>query len=308
MIMKKLLVIVVAVFAFNVTALACDICGCGVGSYYIGILPEFRKNIIGLRYRYNSLQTHLGAGGSVSYLTTNERYHTAELWGGWTLGKRFRLMAYMPVNFIEKNSQEVVVSKSGLGDIGVQGFYQVFNQTGMAGSKLLVHSLWAGAGIKLPTGRYQPLQHNTTQQDPNIFQLGTGSWDATLNAMYDLRIHDAGLNTTVSYKINSSNKSDYQYGNKFAGAAQLYYKFKVKELLTIAPNVGYTYETGQRDMNGKMSVDASGGSVAFGSIGVELSFSKFAIGGNYQTPVSQNLASGFVKTDNKAMIHFSVAL
>ena len=306
--MKKVFCLILIACTYSARAIACDICGCGIGSYYIGILPDFKKNVFGLRYRYNSLQTHLGAGGSVSYLTTNEYYRTAELWGGWTVGKKWRLMAYVPMNFIYKKSQEANMKKSGLGDVGIQAFYQVFSESNTAGSKLLVHSLWVGAGAKIPTGKYKPLQANAMQQDANIFQLGTGSWDATINAMYDLRIQDAGINVNGSYKLNAVNEYDYQYGNKFSSAAQLYYKFRIKQKMTIAPNAGVTYETASRDVNGKMSVDASGGNVSFVSAGLECSFISFAIGANWQTPISQNLANGFVKTNNKAMVHVSVAL
>jgi hypothetical protein len=57
---------------------ACDICGCGVGSYYLGILPEFKKRFIGLRYQHKGLITHLNATGGRSYLTTNETYFFRE--------------------------------------------------------------------------------------------------------------------------------------------------------------------------------------------------------------------------------------
>src|ERR1700755_3241064 len=100
--MKKGIAIFFLSLAVYGNVAACDICGCGVGSYYTGILPEFRKNILGLRYRYNTLTTHLGPGGSVSYLTTTERFRTVDLWGGWSITPKFRLMGYVPLNFNEK--------------------------------------------------------------------------------------------------------------------------------------------------------------------------------------------------------------
>lgn len=305
--MRKL-TLIIFVLLVSIAAEACDICGCGLGGYYIGILPEFHKKIIGLRYRFNALQTHLGAGGSVSYLTTDERYSTAELWGGWTIGKKFRVIAYVPLSFIVKQNQESEVSQRGIGDAGIQGFYQVFSDNAAAGSSMLIHSLWLGVGVKLPTGKYQPSNRSGSRQDANIYQLGTGSWDMTVNAMYDLRIRDAGLNSTLSYKLNSANNSNYQYGNKFSWAAQFYYKFRIKDVLTLAPNIGCAYENGQNDKNGKLTVDASGGSISFASLGTEINFRKIAIGGSWQTPITQDLAKGFVRSQNKAMLHFSVLL
>lgn len=97
-------------------AKGCDICGCGIGSYYSGILPEFRKNIFGLRYRYNSLKTHVGPGGLTSYLTTRKKFNTVDIWGGSTIGKKFRLMGYVPFNFNERINQGVHTKRSGPGD------------------------------------------------------------------------------------------------------------------------------------------------------------------------------------------------
>ncbi len=82
--MKKRFIIALALLLTTGIAQACDICGCGAGSSYIGILPEFNTQIMGIRYRYNHIQTHMGPDGMPSYLTTDEGYHTAELWGGWT--------------------------------------------------------------------------------------------------------------------------------------------------------------------------------------------------------------------------------
>ena len=54
---RKYIVLLLFVMGFGSVAKACDICGCGVGSYYLGILPEYNKRFIGLRYQYKTLTT-----------------------------------------------------------------------------------------------------------------------------------------------------------------------------------------------------------------------------------------------------------
>ncbi len=287
---------------------ACDICGCGVGSYYTGILPEFSKKIFGLRYRYNSLQTHINPDGSTSYLTTLEKFNTIDVWAGWTISQKFRLMGFVPLNINEKSNQGNTISKTGIGDIGIQGFYRVFDKRGSSGKNYIGQSLWMGAGIKLPTGNYQPSQKDETGQSANTFQLGTGSLDFTLNMMYDLRIQDFGINTTASYKINTVNKDEYQYGNKLSSTLQAYYKVRVKKKFTIAPNAGLAYETAAKDHDGKLVADVSGGNILLAIAGAEFTTGKIAIGGNLQSPLSQHLAKGSVKANDRMMIHISFML
>lgn len=306
--MKKISVLIISLF-FIAETNACDICGCGVGSYYIGILPEFHKHIFGIRYRYNSLKTHIGAGGSSTYLTTVERYHTAELWGAWNIGQKFRIMAAVPYAFNERDNQGVVKSKNGIGDISINGYYRLLNsKRAVFSEKLMVHTLWIGAGIKLPTGKYIPADKHNTSQNTNLFQLGTASYDFLLHAMYDVRIQDAGLNISASYKMNTANKQDYNYGNKLNTAAQLYYKLRVKNKFTIAPNAGLAYENSKQDIDNKIMVDVSGGNLLLGTLGVETTFKKLSLGANWQTPLSQNLANGFVKANNRMMVHVSFLL
>ena len=306
--MKKIILITCACFILVAELKACDICGCGVGNSYIGILPDFNKQIFGFRFRYNSLLTHVGVGGSTSYLTSKEQYRTIELWGGWNIGKKFRVMASIPYSFDERTNQGLTNTKNGLGDIFVAGYYQLINTRKTLRSKLLVQSLWVGAGIKAPSGKYNPIDKSNTNESANLFQLGTGSTDFTFNAMYDIRLQDAGISTSASYKINTSNKYDYNYGNKLSLNAQAYYKFRIKNKLTVAPNAGIMYERGEKDIDNKFSVDISGGNLLMGTVGLEASFKKISIGGNFQTPFSQNLANGIIKANNRAMVHISFLL
>jgi hypothetical protein len=306
--MKKIIIILITIF-FGTKSYACEICGCGVGGYYIGILPEFHRHIFGVRYRYNSLKTHIGAGGSNTYLTTAEMYRTAEIWGGWNIGKKFRVMAAVPYAFNERDNQGISKTKNGIGDISVNGYYQLLNSRHVIlSNKLLVQSLWVGGGIKLPTGKYTPADKENTTQNTNLFQLGTASTDFSVNAMYDVRLQDVGINTSISYKMNTANKYNYNYGNKLNATAQAYYKIGIKKKFSIAPNAGIMYEQSKKDIDNKILVDVSGGNLLLGSIGLEASGKKISVGTNWQTPLSQNLANGFVKANSRLMVHISFLL
>lgn len=307
--MKKYILTLVIIAALPLFGRACDICGCGVGNNYIGILPDFHKHIFGLRYRYNSLFTHVGVGGATTYLTSTEKYNTIEAWGGWNITNKFRVLASVPYSFNERINQGTSKSKDGLGDITVSGYYQLLNNRHtVANSKLLVQSLWLGGGIKLPTGKYNPADKESINQTTNLFQLGTGSTDFMLGAMYDIRLQDAGVNVNANYKINTPNKYDYLYGNKLNINTQAYYKFNIKQKLTIAPNAGIQYETARIDTDNKFDVSISGGNLLLGTVGLEANVKKMAIGGNWQTPLSQNLANGVVKANNRMMVHVSFML
>lgn len=289
-------------------AIACDICGCGMGSYYSGILPEFSKHIIGIRYRHNSLTTHLGRGGAATYLTTKEIFHTTEVWGGWTLNKRWRLMGNIPYNFNRKSNRDAVTSRSGMGDIHFQSYYLLLDKKNDKGKKIVLQTLWLGGGIKLPTGKYDAAQKDNSGQSANTFQLGTGTTDFTVNTMYDLRIQDFGINSTASYKINTTNSEEYRYGNRLSATVQSYYKIRFRNTITFAPNAGLIYETADRDRDSRFVVDASGGAIVLGGTGLELTSGKVAAGTSWQFPIRQDLALGQVKANSRLMMHISFML
>ena len=304
--MKKL-IIIICITLSSIAANACDICGCGVGSYYLGILPEFNQKFVGLRYQHKSLTTHLGVQGQRTAITEDETYQSAELWGGWNIGEKFRVLAFVPYNFNKRESQGENYQKNGLGDIAVMGYYNVFNNRTTISEKLLVQSLWFGAGIKAPTGKYKSSDNDLSGTSPNTFQLGTASTDFTLNAIYDIRLMDFGVNTNLNYKINTANKYEYRYGNKFTSNVLAYYKVKVAKNVTIAPNAGILYETSAKDTeDGDFRVDVSGGHSLSLVTGAEASFKKLSFGANYQNIVSQELAGGRVAAGNRLMVHVSV--
>lgn len=303
MMMRRNVLSFIAIFLISFSTYACDICGCGIGTGYIGILPDFSRHVFGVRYRYNSMYTHLGVDGAFTYLTAKERYTTVEAWSGWNISDKVRVMASVPFSFDEGVSDGVKRSKKGLGDISVTGYYQVLNTKQTAGKKLLVQSLWLGGGVKFASGQYNPSDKSTTGNNTNAFQLGTGSNDFNISGMYDVRLQDAGINLFSNYKIATANRYSYRYGNKFNINSQAYYKFRIKNKFMFAPNAGVQYETAASDLDKGFNVTVSGGNLLLGTVGVETSFNKIVAGANFQRPLSQNLANGIVKANDRVMVH-----
>lgn len=288
---------------------ACDICGCGPAGNYIGLLPEFSSKIIGLRYGQNQIQDHLAPDGTTSYLTNRESYRNMEIWGGWTIKERFRLMAQLPFIDMAQENQMQKIRKTGMGDAQLQMYYRPLHTRGAIGkkkNKLLVNDLWVGAGAKLPTGKYASGQ--AQEEASNLLQLGTGSLDFTLTAMYDLRLQDAGINIVTQYKINTRNADHYFYGNKLTSSTQLYYKFAAHGQLKIVPHVGLAYENSASDLNDGYKVFASGGYLLMGSSGIEVQWKNLAFGGNYRPVLSQRLAHSTMRSGSRVMLHVAWAL
>ena len=218
-------------------------------------------------------------------------------------------MAALPYGFNQRQNQGNTLSKNGLGDISISAYYQLVNNKHTLGNnQLLVQSLWVGGGIKAATGQYNPKDKNPANNNANLFQLGTGSTDFNLGAMYDIRLQDAGINLTANYKLNTTNKYAYQYGNKFNTNAQVYYKISMGKNITVAPNAGIQYETAATDRDNDFKVTVSGGNLLLGTVGVESSIGRIAVGANFQTPFSQNLANGIVKANDRMMVHVGIAL
>jgi hypothetical protein len=305
----KLLLILILLFCLSATTFACDICGCGVGSYYIGLLPEFKKRFVGIRHQYKGLRTNIGPNGTVSYLSSYETYQTLELWGAFNLGKKFRVLSFLPYNINQRSNTGGSVSKTGLGDIVVNGYFQLINQRKtLRSNKLLIQNLWIGAGIKLPTGSYNPADKNPQQGAQNSFQLGTGSTDFTMNAMYDLRVQDFGINTNLGYKLNTTNKYNYSYGNKFTINSLVYYKMRLNKNLVITPNSGCLWEAAAKDQNKYGAVVfESGGKLLMAAAGAEIGYKNIGLGGSFQSPLHQQLAENTVRAKNRFLIQMTVS-
>jgi hypothetical protein len=301
---KGFIVVLIILFTAFERSSACEICGCGVGNIYIGIMPQFNKRFVGLRYHFNKFNTRL-TDDPTQY--SNDFYQTLELWSGWNIGKRFQLLTLVPVNFNHQVSDEGISNLKGLGDIVLLMNYKLIDINSKTGNgKNVVQQLWIGGGLKLPTGKFEIEDNNPDIASMANTQLGSGSTDVLLNAMYNIKIGKLGITTQANYKINTANKEDFQFGNKFAASSFVSYGLYAGNTV-ISPNLGVLYEKTAASKLQSGKVDLTGGSLLQAAPGIEFGFNKISFGLNAQLPLAQNFAENQTKQKVKGMAHISFA-
>ena len=299
--MKQIFIITCIIFSAY-TSKACEICGCGVGNYYMGLSPQFSRSFMGVRYQFSSFHTSIKNDPSQH---SNELFQSLEVWGGINIGKKWQLIAIVPFSKIRQVSDDGTFKSNGIGDVAVMGNYTLFTHSNATAHKqLITQQLAVGAGIKLATGKF-----NVNLNDPALTALantqsGSGSTDFMLNAIYNISVNRFGVSTSARYKINTTNYNQYFFGNQFSANSFTYYSF-TKGKTNITPNVGLLYQHSERNYAAQQKIAETGGYLLSTAAGVEVSINKITIGANAQLPLSQNFASAQTRNTIKGMMHLS---
>jgi hypothetical protein len=300
--MKKIITAFCMIFIFISSSSACEICGCGVGNHYIGLLPQFNHHFLGIRYRYSSFKTQLN---NAPDQFSKDFYQTVELWGGLNIGKHWQLLAFVPYNMVYQNSDEGITRHNGLGDITLMANYKLLDKVSGVRSAIS-QQLWIGGGVKLPSGKF-----SIDPSEPDLVsiansQVGSGSTDFLLNAHYNINISKLGISSNLNYKINTANKDDYKFGNRFSANSFVFYPVPAGKTV-LMPNIGILYEAAASNDLLNSKIHLTGGSLLMASGGTEITLNKVSLGFNIQLPVAQNFAEGQTKTKLKGMMHMAFA-
>lgn len=302
--MRTFLVTLCIVFTQICHTQACDICGCGVGGYYSGVLPQFHKHYIGLRWRFSSFQSELGHDGIPLGTFSKEYYHSLELTGRFYLHRRVQLLAFVPLSYHLRTEPTATNQLIGLGDLSVLVLYNIYNTSFLA-EKDIKHNLLIGGGVKAPTGSFERKDSQGELFTPS-FQLGTGSVDFLLTSIYTLRYKRWGVNVNATYKINLPNKDTYQFGNQLTASATAFFLHKIKNKeWGLMPTLGLLLEHANYNLKNGYKRINTGGSQLVATIGLDIFYKKIQLGLSYQQPTWQNLSDGMVTAGPRFMANIN---
>jgi hypothetical protein len=286
--MKRIFIVITILIAYQ-SSFACDICGCSSGSYFIGPYPHLQKKYIGIRYSFRTFFSRM-ADDPTAF--SKDLYQTAELIGGFSIGKRWQLMAFVPYNINRQQMEHHPHEEQGVGDITLLTNYQLLNKK--------KNQLWIGGGLKLPTGNFNPGLVNHPVPSANV-QPGTGSLDVIINATHVLQWAKLSLHTNMNYKLNGTAK-EFQFGNRLN--ASTFVSHMVGNI--ISPYAGIQYEQVAANKYQEDVIEDTGGQALLGTAGINMQFGKINIGGNMQLPVAQNFSNHQTNAKLRGMVQVAV--
>lgn len=282
----------------------CDLCGC-----YMGLEPNFSKNQIGLRYYtfkfFTEAHTETATGtqtdntGTPNHITheghtgtsSTEYYNNVEIYGRIYLSAKTRILFGIPFSMNEIDSKKL----NGVGDMRVLAQYNVYN-TNMTGSTNFWQRIFLGGGLKLPTGVYnKQLIYGITEPH---FQPGTGSLDFLFTGLYIAKLEKTGIGwrNDIVYTLNTTNKNDYKFANRFNLASTFSYDINTSSV-NILPKAGIYLETANADQFNGADAEGSGGTVLMGLMGIDLTYKMLSLSFDYQLPISQNFIGEQAEND-----------
>jgi hypothetical protein len=298
--MKKHIVLLFIYSLINFSADACEICGCANGNFQIGLLPNFTKGFLGIRYNYSRFHSVVRDEPAEF---SRDQYQSIELWGGYNF-KKFQVMAFAPYLFSQKVTDDGTINSSGVGDFTMLLNYKVLSATKLVNNEktTLRNELYFGGGVKLPTGvnKVDPADPEFNLGDFNS-QAGTGSFDFIVNATHNLMWNNSGVVTNIAYRINTANKQEYKFGNRTFLSTAYYYTF-TKSKVKIKPSVGVNYQANSINRFNGEAVEQSNGYNFNSTIGMNVLRGKVGVNAMTFIPVTQNNFDGQTKLKSRFLL------
>lgn len=289
----------VALLVLALDAAACDVCGCSIGGNYFGILPQFNRHFVGLRLSGQSFQSaHSQAAAQAGRYDSDERFRTFDVWGRFYPARRLQVMATVPYHDFSRDENGKQTRSQGVGDASVFANYVALNMGDSLG-RGWKHTLTLGGGVKLPTGQHRLRDTEGKLLHENL-QPGSGSTDFLVTVVYMLRKGAWGFYTDWVGRMNTSNSSEYRFGNRLNGSLRAFY-WKEMRRSSLLPHAGVFMDAAAPNRSYGYDVEATGGTVVLATLGLDWYIGPVSVGLTYQHPVSEHLGDGQINAKNRWM-------
>jgi hypothetical protein len=214
--------------------------------------------------------------------------------GTFYVHPKWSLMAILPVTakllFRDDNQfrdAKKLEQHQGLGDAVLLVQYQMLTEGKRMEAKKLKQRLVLGAGVKLPTGKFNAIGYDN-QLRPDL-QNGSGSVDFITTVNYLFRSKSWGLTSMVSYKINTANKNGYRFANSLNADLRGFW-FKEFKRVAIAPSTGFWLEhAGDNDDPNAETAMPTGGLYLFSTVGLDLYKGNWGLNMLWRHPLAQQI-------------------
>jgi hypothetical protein len=278
---KSILLLFLLLSRLVQTVEACDACGCALGGFNFGIIPQNEAHFIGMKYSTAHFYADMMHGGNLEY--SHDLYQRIDVMGRIALKDRLQLNVVLPYMYNTMNGSHEKEQLKGLGDPMLMLNLKVIDQSGNPMEKWL-HNLWLGGGIKAPLA---PFEYSKAGDliNPN-FQLGSGSFDYLAMVNYTSMRNRFGLNVEAVYKINTLNSQQYRFGNQYNAQANGFYTTKLGNL-RVLPLVGVYHEYGGQHTHEGFFQANSGGQSTMAQVGIQGQFGSWMVHSNFQKPIQQ---------------------
>lgn len=301
-----------APYPTRLSAPECDLCGCTTNGGNLGYGTLGNTNFFGVRYVYQNFESRDGIFEDSPII--KESFNTYQLWAKIPVHEKISITGVVPYQDLYRNFEDRTEHLNGIGDISFLGWYTFpFTKKQLQEDRpsyyvslptFTGHSLGLGAGLKLPTGKFEEVL--TERVNPG-FQLGTGSVDGIFSIAYSYTKNNFGLNATGSYYLKGENKNQYKFGNQFSYTLNLYKHFAAGTS-TLSPSLALSGDVYQKIEQFGDPLPNTDGRLLIGSAGGEIRFKRFVAGVQYGIPLSQNLFGGEVTMKHRLLFYGNYTL
>ncbi len=255
--MKNIALAIFLVASFP--TIACDACGCSGMTVGFGDLSFYNQNSLGLRHSFRQFKTGTGISDYIQQIDLN---------GSYAINSDWSLSLSIPYIYAQRNQAESESNIYGISDITLKANYFLLRM----GDEKKSHRIKLTGGLNLPTGKFENREASLIPQN---FQVGTGGLDFQGELEYQFGYKNWVALSQARYLYNSTNPSNYKFGNQASIQLLFAYKIALKKI-ALVPLMGISYEHFDRDINARDFYQyGTGGESINAQLGVQLKLKDF---------------------------------